>query len=59
MYFYTSMCCYLGMNYRAIVFPSNSLVSTINKFYGDLHLEPKVITDNLEEMLRISGKSTH
>ena len=59
VYFYTSMCCYLGLDYHAIVFSSNSLVNNINKLYANLYLKPQVITDKLDEILKVRGKTTH
>lgn len=50
-YFYASMAGYLGLDYRALIFENHSVLSSLNKYYGNLSLDPKLLRDALEELL--------
>ncbi len=50
-YFYTSIACYLGMDYQYLVFDNDSMLSSMNKYYGNLSLDTSVLTEKISSML--------
>jgi capsular polysaccharide biosynthesis protein len=46
-YFYASMAGYLGLDYRPLIFDNQSVLSSMNKYYGNLLLDVTL----LDEML--------
>lgn len=50
-YFYASMAGYLGLDYRALIFENDSVMSGLNKYYGNLSLDPKLLEKSLEGLL--------
>ncbi len=51
-YFYTSIGCYLGLDYDYIVFDNASMLSSMNRYYGNLSLDTAVLSDKLAEVLK-------
>ncbi len=49
-YLFSAAAIYLGMNSRYILFDSQSLASKINRYYGDLHLDPALIEEQLQQI---------
>lgn len=50
-YFYAGMAGYLKLDYRALIFENHSVLSSLNKYYGNLSLDPKLLEEALEGLL--------
>lgn len=50
-YFYTSIACYLGMDYQYLVFDNDSMLSNMNKYYGNLSLDVSVLAEKISSIL--------
>ncbi len=50
-YFYTSIACYLGMDYQYLVFDNDSMLSNMNKYYGNLSLDTSVLAEKISSIL--------
>ncbi len=51
MHLYASMSSYLKLDAHYLIFENQSAVSKMNKYYGDLYLDPAVLTGKLKEIL--------
>ncbi len=51
-YFYTSIGCYLGLDYNYIVFDNASMLSSMNRYYGNLSLDTAVLSDKVSGLLK-------
>jgi hypothetical protein len=49
-YFYASMAGYLGLDYRALIFDNHSMLSSLNKYYGNFSLSPELLKKSLEAL---------
>lgn len=50
-YFYASMAGYLGLGYQPLIFENHSLISGVNKYYGNLSLDPNLLRNALKDIL--------
>lgn len=50
-YLYTSICGYLGLNYASIIFKTGDLLSKVNKYQGNLFLDPAILESELKTLL--------
>lgn len=51
IYVNASMCGHLDLDYRCLLFKNQSILSKINKHYGDLHLESSELLETVREIL--------
>ena len=49
-YFYASIAGYLGLDYRALIFDNYSILSNLNKYYGNLSLDPQLLKRMLDDL---------
>lgn len=57
-YIYSTIAGYLQINYQALVFNTEDLLSKINKYQGDLFLDPTVLEQRLVQLLEVNESST-
>ncbi|MGQ7846322.1 glycosyltransferase family 61 protein [Granulosicoccus sp. 3-233] len=50
-YFYTSIACYLGMDYQYLVFDNDSVLSSMNRYYGNLSLDTDMLADRISSIV--------
>ena len=50
-YFYASMAGHLGLNYRPLIFENHSVLSSVNKYYGNLSLDIALLEQCVEDLL--------
>lgn len=50
-YFYASMAGYLGLDYRPLIFDNHSVLSSMNKYYGNLSLDPALLRHALQDLV--------
>ncbi|MDB4224440.1 glycosyltransferase family 61 protein [Granulosicoccus sp.] len=50
-YFYASMAGYLELDYRALIIENHSVLSTLNKYYGNLVLDLELLRETLRDVV--------
>lgn len=49
-YFYASMAGHLGLDYRPLIFDNHTMLSSLNKYYGNLTLDPELLKKELKNL---------
>ena len=50
-YFYASVAGHLALDYQALIFENASVLSSVNKYYGNLSLDIDVLRTRVEQLL--------
>ena len=50
-YFYASIAGHLGLDHRALILENHSLLGRLNKYYGNLSLDPHLLKNVLKDLL--------
>lgn len=58
-YLYSSICGHLNLNYLSLVFHTGDLLSKLNKYQGNLFLDPAVLEANLHDLLGSEDKASN